>query len=248
MFPLPPPDQARFTQWFQKTIPETDEIIIYPGEQLTCSTRSRLLKTTIRPKHVFITQDKEGHFKHKLLGNDNKFTPLPKRLYSVCFPKVHVSAVPTNNRITIPISDSRQLTLPFIPDEFYKQKIAKAERHTNPGQRRTKRRRTTQAAQPTQNYAGWSSLLANRSANAPSKYVVLRRLRGILDMLDERNVVPSNPFDGCDESLNGCEDKLATVVQFIYHYARGEMRMTNLQSTPADDIWELLIDTLTAAH
>ena len=59
-FPLPPPTQEKFTRWFQKTVPNTDEIIVYPGEKLPCSTRSRALKNKIEPKHVFITQTAQG--------------------------------------------------------------------------------------------------------------------------------------------------------------------------------------------
>ncbi len=245
-FPLPPPTQNRFTEWFRKTVPNTDEVIVYPGEQLPCSTRSRTLKKVIKPKHVFITQCADGTFKHRLLGNENVFSNLPKRLYSVCFPKIHVSAVPENNRITIPISDKSELTLPYIPDEFYAQKVAKAERHVNPEHRRTKRRRTQATPAPNPNYRGWATLRGRRE-NC-NKYALLRHIRSTIDALDAKHVVPHNPFAQCNDSFDGVEDTLATVIQFIYHYARGEMRMGNVQSTSldmSDDVWEMLIHKIT---
>lgn len=245
-FPLPPPTQNRFTEWFRKTVPNTDEVIVYPGEQLPCSTRSRTLKKVIKPKHVFITQTPEGSFKHRLYGNENVFSNLPKRLYSVCFPKIHVSAVPENNRIVIQISDKSELTLPFIPDEFYAQKVAKAERHVNPEHRRTKRRRTHTAPVANPNYRGWATL--RHRGYGTNKYSLLRRIRATLDALDAKHVVPHNPFAQCNDSFDGVEDALAVVIQFIYHYARGEMRMGNVQSTSldmSDDVWEMLINRLT---
>jgi hypothetical protein len=245
-FPLPPPTQNRFTEWFRKTVPNTDEIILYPGEQLPCSTRARVLKKLIKPKHVFITQTADGTFKHRLYGNENAFSNLPKRLYSVCFPKIHVSAVPKDNRITIQISDKTELVLPFIPDEFYSQKVAKAERHVNPEHRRTKRRRTQSVPTTNPNYRGWATL--RQRTTHTNKYAVLRRIRATLDALDAKHVIPHNPFAACGESFDGVEDAFATVIQFIYHYARGEMRMGNVQSTSldmSDDVWEMLIHKLT---
>ena len=245
-FPLPPPTQNRFTEWFRKTVPNTDEIIVYPGEQLPCSTRSRTLKKIIKPKHVFITQTPDGTFRHRLYGNENVFSNLPKRLYSVCFPKIHVSAVPTENRISIQISDRTELTLPFIPDEFYAQKVAKAERHVQPENRRTKRRRTQSTPVTNPNYRGWATLRSRAQNN--NKYELLGRIRATLDVLDTKHVIPHNPFAQCDDSFDGVEDALATVIQFVYHYARGEMRMGNVQQTSldmSDDVWERLVHKLT---
>ena len=247
-FPLPPPTQDRFTEYFRKKIPDCDEIIVYPGEQLTCSTRARTLKKIIKPKHVFITQTSQGTFKHRLLGNDGVYTNLPKRLYSVCFPKIHVSCVPKENRINIRISDKTELRLPYIPDEFYAQKLAKAERHTQPESRRTKRRRTQPAPPPNPNYRGWSSLRARMKSDTTNKYILLRHIRNILDALDAKHIVPHNPFETCGESMAGAEDALGTVIQFIYHYGRGEFRMGNTQTTPfelSDDVWDRLIHALT---
>lgn len=239
-FPLPPPTQEKFTRWFGKTVPGADETIVYPGEQLPCSTKSRTLKSKIRPRHVFITQKADGGFRHRILGDDNVFATLPKRLFSVCFPKIHVANVPTNNRVTLHILDTRELTLPFIPDEFHQQKLAKAERSA-PTNRRNKRRRAPTPAR-NQDYRGWAALRARHMTNAANKHDLCARIKTILDRLDAANVVPHNPFQTCSD------DDLATVVQFIYHYARGEMRMTRATYDPApltDDLWQHLVNRLT---
>ena len=240
-FPLPPPTQEKFTRWFQKSVPNTDEIIVYPGEKLPCSTRSRALKNKIEPKHVFITQTAQGGFKHRLLGEDEQFTTLPKRLYSVCFPKIHVSNVPKNNRVSLAILDTRTLTLPYIPDEFYAQKVAKAERHMAP-ERRTKRRRTQPPRASNPDYRGWNALRTSYQVNAPNKYEIMRRVRTIIDKLDAQNIVPHNPF------ASGDVDDLTSIVQFVYHYCRGELRMSNVTYDPtqiADDMWQVMVNKLT---
>ena len=69
-----------------------------------------------------------------------------------------------------------------------------------------------------------------------------------MDALDAKHIIPHNPFAQCNDSFDGVEDALAVVIQFIYHYARGEMRMGNVQSTSldmSDDVWEMLISRLT---
>ena len=108
------------------------KLIILPGTTSLFDAFTHVEKV-IKPKHVFITQTAEGIFKHRLLGNENVFSNLPKRLYSVCFPKIHVSAVPENNRITIPISDKSELTLPYIPDGFLCTKGGQGRTSRQPG-------------------------------------------------------------------------------------------------------------------
>ena len=143
-FPLPTLTQDQYSTYYGKTIPREDKVeekIVYPGIKLTCPAKFRNLKKIIKPKHVFITQVNDT-FNHRIYGTDNQWSILPKRLHSLCFPKIHLGSIPKNNRVTIQITDSIHQTLPYIPDEFYKQKIQKAEKPSKPVTRRNKRQRT----------------------------------------------------------------------------------------------------------
>ena len=59
-FTLPPLTQQSFSRWYNKKVPRADNVeerIVYPGLPLTCSTKSRDLRSEIEAKHVFITHE-----------------------------------------------------------------------------------------------------------------------------------------------------------------------------------------------
>ena len=257
-FSLPRLQQDQFSTYFDKKIPRTDnatETIIYPGKQLTISSKARNLKRHIAPEHVFITKveyddDRQPEFLHKLYGNDNQWTILPKRLYSVCFPKIHLGSIPRGNRIKIRLTDSIHVTLPFVPDEFYKQKQTKAHRTTSKVvTRRNKRQRIPlNESDEVEEYDGWMVYGMNPSdVKKITKPQLMNQLRGIMDEITARNVVVKNPFGEVDD-LNGSEDTrstLITIIQFIYHYAREELRMQAKDDNPIDEtLWETIKDQL----
>ena len=150
-FSLPPLQQDSFSTYYGQKIDRSDngvETVVYPGKKLSASSKSRALKKHISPSNVFITKieysdGRPDEFAHKLFGNDNQWATLPKRLYSVCFPKIHLGSIPKNNRITLQLTDSIHQELPYVPDEFYKQKQQKAHRPTKPVTRRNKRQRVS---------------------------------------------------------------------------------------------------------
>ena len=80
-----------------------------------------------------------------------------------------------------------------------------------------------------------------------TKPQLMNQLRGIMDEITARNVVVKNPFGEVDD-LNGSEDTrstLITIIQFIYHYAREELRMQAKDDNPIDEtLWETIKDQL----
>ena len=96
-FTLPPLTQESFSRWYNKKVPRSDNIderIVYPGIRLHCSTKARDLRSQIQPIHVFITQEtKSNVFHHKVLGTNNVFISLPKRLYSHCFRNINIHSI-----------------------------------------------------------------------------------------------------------------------------------------------------------
>ena len=125
-FTLPPLTQESFSRWYNKQVPRTDNIderIVYPGIKLNCSTKSRDLRSVIKPCNVFVTQEKgTDTFYHKVLGSNNVFVSLPKRLYSHCFRNINIHSIPTDNRIIVRLTENTDVTLPYIPDDFVDQK------------------------------------------------------------------------------------------------------------------------------
>ena len=239
-FSLPALQQDSFSTYYGEQIDRSDdgvETVVYPGNKLTASTKSRHLKKHISPKNVFITkiEYKDGRpteFAHKLYGNDNQWATLPKRLYSVCFPKIHLGSIPTNNRITLQLTDSIHQELPYVPDEFYKQKQQKAHRPTKPVTRRNKRQRVSlTTTNESENYSGWGVYgVETPSENTLSKEILFNQLRCIMDELDKKDTGVKNPFTDMESILSN-EEKLSTftsVVQFVYHYARPELRMQQM--------------------
>lgn len=251
-FSLPSLKQDQFSTFYNKKIELTDELeetVIYPGIQLSVSSKSRNLKNNIKPCNVFITKCtyKDGRadkFMHKIYGNDNQWTILPKRLYSVCFPKIHLGSIPKNNRINLRLTDNIHVELPFVPDEFYKQKQMKATRPSKPVTRRNKRSRIQmEQLEENSNYQGWKvyDTVSNDSEKINKKQIITL-LRSIMEKLDKKNMVVKNPFaDVEDLTSNEITPNLIPIIQFVYHYIRDDLNMQSRETVPLnDDLWEKL--------
>lgn len=239
-FSLPALSQDQFSSFYGKSVPQTNEKIIYPGIKLPCSSKSRSLKRVIRPQHVFITKVGDK-FTHRLLGNDNHWSILPKRMHSVCFPKIHLASIPKQNRIEIQLTDNIFETLPYVPDEFYKQKLAKAERPAKPITRRNKRRRTEMAKNIDKGsqYTGWEIQGIEKDLEI-SKKTLIKRIRTCIQHIDNDNLFTKNPFStDTDEAKHA----FVSVVQFIHHYAREEF---NMQTKEPDDntLWDRIKNSI----
>jgi len=256
-FSLPPLQQDSFSTYYGQKIDRSDngvETVVYPGKKLSASSKSRALKKHISPSNVFITKieysdGRPDEFAHKLFGNDNQWATLPKRLYSVCFPKIHLGSIPKDNRITLQLTDSIHQELPYVPDEFYKQKQQKAHRPTKPVTRRNKRQRVSMVtSNESENYSGWGVYgVETPTEKKLSKEVLFNQLRCIMDQIDNKDVVVKNPFTDI-ESIMENEEKLATfngVIQFIYHYARAELRMQPMSNENLQEgVWDNIKDNL----
>ncbi len=246
-FPLPTLTQDQFSSFYGTKIPRDDSIeesIVYPGIKLLISSRSRSIKRDICSENVFISKwvDADGniHFNHRLYGNDNVWTILPKRLHSVCFPKIHLGSIPQSNRVRLQLTDSIFEVLPYVPDDFYKQKQQKAERPSKPLTRRTKRSRQVNipASDPTETYTGWHVHLNNQvSKNEPSnKESILAKIRSMVDQIDCDKMVVAKPFERLDTDED--IERFTTIVKFVYHYGRGEFRMCKESTAVETDLWE----------
>lgn len=245
-FPLPSLLQHNFTEYFDKEIPRRDSIkekIIYPGEPLGVSCKSRSIKRFVEPKNVFITVLENGTFNHRLLGSDGVYVILPKRLHSVCFPKIHLGSIPRDNRIKVKISPTNTVTLPFVPDDFYKQKQAKSERPNKPitRNRGTKRNRTNMDnINENIEYKGWN--IYNNTGNKKiNKDKLTAAIQDCIRFSDNDKIVLPNPFENM-ESLEDGQDTFKIILQFIYHYAREEfgLHKNNNDKVTHRELWDKL--------
>ncbi len=208
-----------------------DERIVYPGVRLNCSTKSRDLRSQIRPEHVFVTQETGTNtFHHKVLGSNNVFIHLPKRLYSHCFRNINIHSIPTDNRITVRLTENTSVVLPFIPDDFVSQKRTKRSVQTRMRKRdqKKKRKKSSESAEP---YEGWVTRVVT-PATVPGAddgidaYRLMSYIRQELRNNDDNlNTCIPNPFAGTKtiEEINGNGEKLKSltvVIQFIHHYLR----------------------------
>jgi len=233
-FTLPPLTQESFSRWWNKKVPRndsTDERIVYPGLRLNCSTKSRDLRSNIRPEHVFITQESgSATFHHKVLGSNNEFIHLPKRLYSHCFRNINIHSIPTDNRITVRLTENTSVLLPFIPDDFVSQKRTKRSVQTRMRKRdsKKKRKRTTDTREP---YEGWVTRVVAPATETGADdgidaFHLMSYIRAEMKRNDDNiDVCIPNPFAGARtmEEINGNDEKLkalSVVVQFIHHYMR----------------------------
>ncbi len=188
-------------------------------------------------------------FNHRIFGSDNQWSILPKRLHSLCFPKIHLGSIPKNNRITIQITDSIHQTLPYIPDEFYKQKIQKAEKPSKPITRRNKRQRTNEQNTVThdEKYMGWQQQTNEHMTKNISKNMLMKHLKYTLDQLHRQKIVVKNPFENVTDIQNDEEakQKFAIITQFIYHYIKEELRMQPIVETEEkNEIWDTIKDLM----
>tara|TARA_E500000331_G_C17148110_1_gene665902 strand:+ start:124 stop:900 length:777 start_codon:yes stop_codon:yes gene_type:complete len=248
-FSLPRLRQEEFSTFYNKKLERNDNItehVIYPGIQLEVSSRSRNLKKTIKPENVFITKciDEDGSitFMHKLYGNDKQWTILPKRLYSVCFPKIHLGSIPSDNRIKIQLTDNITVELPYVPDEFYRQKQQKASRPPKPVTRRNKRQRITMNEKKSDDsYQGWEVYNINTpKVGNINKTQLMTTLRSIMEEIDNKNLTVKNPFENVtdfNESVSS-RNTLTLIAQYVYHYTREELNMQRQDTVPIEStLW-----------
>lgn len=241
-FTLPNLSQQSFSRWYNKLIPRGDDIIeriVYPGIKLTCSTKSRDLRSQITPAHIFITYEPEKNiFNHKVLGSNNAFAPLPKRLYSHCFHNINIHSIPPNNRITVRLTETTSVILPYIPDDFVNQKRSKRGtmvKKTRGTIKKMKHERDTkkqaQYSGKKRKYIGWVTQVLSAGTDVAAddgidSYRLKEYIREQIKEYEESisHVVP-NPF-GDSRSIadieNDPEKKAAlnTVLQFVFHYQR----------------------------
>jgi len=235
-FTLPPLSQESFSRWYRKKVPRNDNVderIVYPGIKLHCSTKSRDLRSQIMPRHVFVTHEMDSNiFHHKVLGTNNIFISLPKRLYSHCFRNINIHSIPTGNRILVRLTENTTVTLPFIPDDFVTQKRSKrnsASRSTR--KRETKRLKMSPKPDVTSTYTGWVTKVLSPATdtaadNSVDSFRLMNYIREELNQSDEQLATCiANPFVDAPtvEDIQKDPSKalaLRTVVQFVHHYAK----------------------------
>lgn len=241
-FTLPRIQQHSFSEFFNKKVQRNDNIverIVYPGIRLTCSTKSRDLRSEITPAHIFITHEPEKNiFHHKVLGSNNAFVPLPKRLHSHCFHNINIHSIPPNNRITVRLTETTSVILPYIPDDFVTQKKSKRGSMTRKTRGAVKKMRLEQASQKNsrhvdkkRKYVGWvTQVLSAETDSAANRGIDSFRLKAYINEKIKENedsmltIVP-NPFAECQniEDIKKSDEKklaLETVLQFVHHYGR----------------------------
>ena len=247
-FTLPPLTQDDFSSYYGKIIPRSDgvvETIVYPGRRLSVSSRSRNIKNHVQPRNVFITKivEEDGSvvFQHRLCGNDNVWSILPKRLHTACFPKIHIGSIPTDNRMRLQLTDSIFEVLPYIPDDFYKLKQIKADRPSKPITRRVKRQRQNDEQTKEQMpYVGWfvNGVEKQEEDIGITKETMMNHLKHIMDRISLTGTVIDNPFDRVKTPID-LSEQFKTIVQFIHHYCREELRMQCYENVlPEEDIWD----------
>lgn len=235
-FTLPPLRQESFTRWYNKKLPrddDKDERVVYPGVKLQCSTRSRDLRSQVNAENVFITHIKDTNtYNHKVLGSNNIFIQLPKRLYSHCFRNINIHSIPNNNRIRVRLTETTTVVLPFIPDDFVAQKRSKRS-----GGSRAIRARKQDKKQKTEHvpdnalYTGWvSHVMAPATElgaeNAIDSFTLFAYIRSVIENYETsiETSVP-NPFANTKTIDEIHEDAskqqiLTHVIQFVHQYAK----------------------------
>jgi len=236
-FTLPPLTQESFSRWYNKKVPRqdgVDERIVYPGIKLGCSTKSRDLRSAIDPENVFVTNEiGTDVFHHKVLGTNNVFISLPKRLYSHCFRNINIHSIPTRNRIVVRLTETTTVTLPFIPDDFVTQKKSKRSCHARSSRpkREIKRAKKSDGTTTAQNYMGWVTRVISPAThltadNGIDSFHLMNYIREQLRQTDNNLLacIP-NPFADAPriEDIQQNPEKLkalTTIVQFVHHYAK----------------------------
>lgn len=232
-FTLPALTQESFSRWYNKQVPRTDNVderIVYPGIKLNCSTKSRDLRSVIMPKHVFVTQEVGTDiFHHKVLGSNNAFVSLPKRLYSHCFRNINIHSIPTDNRIVVRLTENTDVTLPYIPDDFVDQKRSKRSSSSRSKSVRAPKRPKREQNNNTIPYTGWVTRVLSPGTDQGvdggiDSFSLLRYIRKELESNDNKlDTSMPNPFRGLGtiESIKEKKLELLTgIIQFVHHYAR----------------------------
>lgn len=235
-FTLPPLTQESFSRWYNKRVSRTDDIderIVYPGIKLSCSTKSRDIRSVIQPSNVFITREMgTDTFYHKVLGTNNQFVSLPKRLFSHCFRNINIHSIPVDNRITVRLTENTSVSLPYIPDEFVQQKRTKRNSGTRTkSSRESKRTKRKTYTEPMAPYTGWVTQVLSPSTelgseNAIDQFTLMNYIRNELRQNDQHldRCIP-NPFAGLT-TIDKIKDSpersaaLTAIIQFVHHYAR----------------------------
>lgn len=235
-FTLPALSQESFSRWFNKKVPRNDNVeerVVYPGIKLNCTTKSRDIRSAITPQHVFVTQEVGTDvFHHKVLGSNNIFVSLPKRLYSHCFRNINIHSIPTDNRIIVRLTEATSVKLPYIPDDFVAQKRSKRNTGSRSGSKReSKKRKMQEYEKNTEVFTGWvtrvmapaTELMADDSI---SSYNLMTYIKNQMKQHDQQmSVCIPNPFSGA-RTIQDIQDSpekqqaLTTIVQFVHHYAR----------------------------
>ena len=239
-YTLPPLTQERFTKWFENGIPNTDEIIVYPGTQLPCMTKTSALKNNLRPEHVFITQSKTTEeFFHRVLGDDGSFALLPKRMYATVYPNIAFNSIPSNNRIAVKLNNRRTLQLPFIPDSFYEQKKKSGKRGVTRPKRQREQRETPKNKRK-KTYRGWAP---TREHTCMDKNEFLSRIKAVMLKIDEETLPVLPPLNGLDIDSEQNQQAFATICKFVHFYARSELGMAR-EVQPAGSVPESLLQNI----
>lgn len=239
-YTLPPLTQERFTKWFEKGIPNTDEIIVYPGTQLPCMTKTSALKNNLKPEHVFITQSQSTQeFFHRVLGDDGSFALLPKRMYATVYPNIAFSSIPSNNRIAVKLNNRRTLQLPFIPDSFYEQKKKSGKRGVTRPKRQREQRETPKDKRK-KTYRGWAPA---REETCMDKNEFLSRIKAVMLKIDEDRLPVLPPLNGLDLDTEQNQQAFATICKFVHFYARSELGMAR-EVQPAGSVPDSLLQNI----
>lgn len=233
-FPLPALTQQSFSRWYNKRIERddnTEERIVYPGTKLACSTKSRDLRSQISPEDVFVTHEIGTNvYHHKVLGSNNVFIPLPKRLYSHCFRNINIHSIPPDNRIIVRLTETTSVTLPFIPDDFVAQKRTKRSLNSRTRPKRDSKKQKTKESGST-GYTGWVTRVLSPDTdssadNSIDTFQLMSYVREEVRKNDNKlDVCVANPFSGARtiEEIHQTPEKqkaLATIVQFVHHYGK----------------------------
>jgi len=225
-FPLPKPTQDSFSRWYMQKV-DTMEIV-YPGTMLPCSGKHRQLKKMLLPQHVFIMRNDVGAFFYYLLGNDNVFVRLTKRYYTVCFSNIQLNSIRSDNRINVYLTTKTCVELPFIPDDFLKQKRTRRTPSTRGKNKRLKKQHTYVKQENNEPFRGWmvcddASVLEERPLTKATLF------QTIFAVLRHDQHIP-HPFQdkyNLDDILNDPASitTLKTIIAFVKHYATAECGM-----------------------
>lgn len=235
-FTLPPLTQESFSRWYNKKVPRNDNVeerVVYPGIKLNCTIKSRDIRSQITASHVFVTQEVGTNvYHHKVVGTNNVFMSLPKRLYSHCFRNINIHSIPADNRIVVRLTESTSVTLPYIPDDFVAQKRSKRNAtHRSSSKRELKKQKIERETSKHPPYKGWVTRVMSPATELSADMAIdsFRLMTYIRDQMrdhDEQiSVCIPNPFAGAQtlQEIHACPEKqkaLTTVIQFVHHYAR----------------------------